>query len=84
MIIIRPEDEDLKEKMMWEKYAIAKMDEMDLDIRSIQIKIGEKKFNKFMRFFKNIAKNTQDALKDSQIYLTQESIFKKLHLHFGH
>jgi hypothetical protein len=69
---------------MWEKYAIAKMDEADLDLRAIKIKIGEKRFNKFMRFFKNIAKNTQDALKESQIYLTQESIQKKLRTHLGH
>ena len=34
------------------------MDEVDLDLRAINMKIGDKRFNKFMRFFKNVAKNT--------------------------
>lgn len=46
------------------------MDEADLDLRQIKKRLGEKKYNKFMRFFKNVAKNTVDALKDSQIYIT--------------
>jgi len=64
--------------MMWEQYAISRLDETDLDLRAILQKVGEKRYNKLMRCFKTIAKNTKDALKDSQIYLTEESIQKKL------
>ena len=41
-------------------------------------------YNKFMRFFKSVAKNTKDSLKDSQLYLTKDSLEKKLRIHFGH
>jgi hypothetical protein len=41
------------------------MDEADLDLRAIRLKYGEKIYNKHLRFFKGIAKNTIDALKDS-------------------
>ena len=46
------------------------MDEADLDLRTISNKLGEKKYNKLMRFFKALSKNNLDALKDSQLYLT--------------
>jgi len=48
------------------------------------MKIGEKKYNKLMRFFKAVSKNSKDALKESQIYLTQGSIEKNLKIYFGH
>lgn len=69
---------------MWEQYHINKMDEVDLELRQIKERIGDKLFSKYMRFFKNVAKNTNDALKESQIYITQESLEKKLKIHFGH
>jgi hypothetical protein len=59
---------------MWDQYKISKLDEADLDLMAIQRKIGEKMYNKYMRFFKNVAKNTLDALKDSQVFITQESL----------
>jgi hypothetical protein len=60
------------------------MDDKDLEIKSIQNKIGDKMYNKFMRFFKGVAKNTKEALKDSAIYITKESLEKKLRIYFGH
>lgn len=71
------------EKMMWEQYHISRMDEADLDLREIKQQLGDKKYGKLMRFFKNVAKNTVDALKDSQIYITLESFGKKLKQHMG-
>lgn len=50
---------------MWEQYQITKLDEGDLDLRQIKEKVGEKMYNKYMRFFKAVSKNTNDALKDS-------------------
>ena len=41
------------------------MDEADIELNQIKDKIGEKMFEKYMRFFKNVAKNSADALKDS-------------------
>jgi hypothetical protein len=41
------------------------MDDADLELKQIKEKIGEKFFSKYMRFFKNIAKNSSDAFKDS-------------------
>lgn len=60
------------------------MDEADIELNSIKDRIGEKLFSKYMRFFKNVAKNSNDALKESHIYMTQDSIEKKLKVHFGH
>lgn len=37
-----------------------------------------------MRFFKNVAKNVNDVWKDSQLYISQDSLVKKLKIHFGH
>lgn len=72
------------ERMMWEQYKINKMDGADLDLRAIQKRLGDKIYNKLMRFFKGIAKNTNDAIKESQLYLTEDSIVKKLREYFGH
>lgn len=60
------------------------MDSADLDLRAIEKRLGYKIYNKLMRFFKGIAKNTNDAIKDSELYLTEESIMKKLKDYFGH
>ena len=46
------------------------MDEADIELNQIKDKIGEKLFSKYMRFFKNVAKNPNDAMKQSQIYIT--------------
>lgn len=53
------------EKLMWEQYHIQKLDEGDLDLRAIKKRMGDKRYNKFMRFFKNVSKNPNDAMKDS-------------------
>jgi hypothetical protein len=58
------------EKLMWDQYHISKLDEADLDMRALKRKLGDKQFNKLIRFFKNLSKNVNDAFKDSQLYLT--------------
>ena len=60
------------------------MDEGDFDLKLIKEDIGEKLYKKHMRFFKGVAKNANDALKESFIYITQESLERKLKQHLGH
>ena len=59
------------------------MTEADTDLLFWRNKIGETLYKKFLRFFKNVCKNPADP-KESQLFLTQESILKKLKNHFGH
>jgi len=46
------------EKLLWEEYAIHKLDEADLDLRALKRQLGKKRFNKYLRFFKNVSKNS--------------------------
>ncbi len=46
------------------------MDEGDLELKQIKEREGEKKYNKYMRFFKGVSKNSNNLLKDSQIFIT--------------
>jgi hypothetical protein len=40
-------------------------------------------YKKLIRFFKNVCKNpTED--KESELFLTLESLVKKMKIHFGH
>lgn len=45
--------------------------------------IGDERYRKTVRFFRNVSKNPAEV-KDSKLFLTQESLQKKLKNHFGH
>lgn len=65
---MREEDPDLQarnESLLWEQYNIQSMDEADLDLRALKRRLGDKLYNKLLRFFRNVSKNAGDVLKDS-------------------
>ena len=60
-----------------------RLNELDSELIQYKNKLGERTFKKFMRFFRNVSKNPAEPI-DSLVFLTQESLDKKLKNHFGH
>ena len=55
----------------------------DADVVYWMNKLGEDVFGKLMRFFRGVSRNPGES-KDSQVFLTQDSLAKKMKVHFGH
>lgn len=79
----RQAGEQFDENFLIEQFKRQRMNDMDAELLITKNRIGETQYRKLLRFFKNICKNPVES-KDSGLFMTQESLTKKLKNHFGH
>ena len=78
----REAGEKVDENFLMEQLKRQRMSDADAELVTLRNRVGDRVYRKLVRFFRNVARNP--AEKESALFLTQESIAKKLKNHFGH